>query len=378
MAIPILDLTRQHATIGPELEAAALRVLRSGRFILGPEVDELERELADFTGAGSCVALSSGTDALLAPLMALGVGPGDAVLVPVYSFFATAGVVSRLGAKPVFVDVDPVWNCIDPQAAARAIERQPEIKAVIPVHLYGAPAPMAALQTACAPRSIAIVEDAAQAIGTRIGSQLAGTLGLCGAFSTFPTKNLGGAGDGGFLTTNDAEFGTKIRQLRNHGQSDLYRHETVGGNFRMDALQAAILRVKLPHLEAWNDARRANAQRYRDLFATNGLSDLVRLPQPVGSGTRDAHSYHQFVIHIEGGRRDAVRAHLTSRSIGCAVYYPLPFHLQPCWRGLGYREGAFPVAEAAAQTNLALPIYPELRADEQQQVVAAIAEALLR
>jgi dTDP-4-amino-4,6-dideoxygalactose transaminase len=372
MTIPILDLTRQYAAIGPELEAAALRVLRSGRYILGPEVEQLEAELAAQIGVADCVACSSGTDALLAPLMALGVGPGDAVIVPVYSFFATAGVVTRLGARPLFVDVDPNDHCIDPAGVARALAREPRVRAMIPVHLFGAPAPIGALRELAAARDVPIVEDAAQAIGTRAGGAQAGALGKCGAFSTFPTKNLGGCGDGGFITTREPEFGKLLRQLRNHGQSDAYRHERVGGNFRMDALQAALLRVKLRHLTAWNEARRRNAARYRELFAAAGLLDRVRLPGDAGG----AHTFHQYVLHLPAASRDLVRARLTEQGIGCAVYYPLPFHLQPCWRGLGHREGEFPVAEAAARSNLALPIYPELRPDEQERVVAAIAQAL--
>lgn len=372
MAVPLLDLTRNDPKLQQEIEAAALAVLRSGRFILGPEVEGLEHELATYLGARHVIALSSGTDALLVALMGLGVGPGDEVAVPVYSFFATAGAVSRLGARPVFVDIEPAWKNIDPAALARALERHKKVKAVIPVHLFGAPADMAGLRKVLEPRGIPMIEDAAQAIGTRTEGRMAGTFGLAGAFSTFPSKNLGGPGDGGFLSTNDADFAHRIRQLRNHGQSNAYRHERIGGNFRMDALQAAILRVKLRHLEEFTNRRRENANRYRMLFANAGLGEDVAVPQDVG----DRHTYHQFVLHLAPEQRDAVRAALTQQGIGCAVYYPLPFHLQPCWQGLGYREGDFPVAEAAAKSNLALPIYPELRGDEQRAVVSALADAL--
>jgi dTDP-4-amino-4,6-dideoxygalactose transaminase len=370
--VPLLDLTRQYKLLQAELEAAALGVLRSGKYILGDEVSSLEKELAAYLGCAQVVGLSSGTDALLAPLMALGVQPGDEVVVPVYSFFATAGVVSRLGATPVFVDVEPVWHNLDPQALGKALERHRRVKAIVPVHLYGAPCDMAAITALGKARGIPIVEDACQAIGTRIGGRMAGTLGLCGAFSTFPSKNLGGPGDGGFLATDDEGFAARIRQLRMHGQSDAYRHESVGGNFRLDALQAAILRVKLRHLESWTRSRREHAARYRELFAAAGLERDVRLPADVA----DRHTYHQYVVQLPPARRDAVRQALAERGIGCAVYYPLPFHLQPCWRGLGGREGQFPVAEAAAKSNLALPIFPELTDGEQQQVVAAIAAAL--
>jgi dTDP-4-amino-4,6-dideoxygalactose transaminase len=373
MAVPLLDLTRNDPAFQQELEAAALGVLRSGRFILGPEVEGLEQELATYLGSRHVIALSSGTDALLVALMALGIGPGDEVAVPVYSFFATAGVVSRLNARPVFVDVEPEWKNIDPKALEHVLQRHTKIKAVIPVHLYGAPAAMTALQRLCSARNVPMIEDAAQAIGTRCWGPMAGTIGLAGAFSTFPSKNLGGPGDGGFLCTNDSDFAHRVRQLRNHGQSDAYRHERVGGNFRMDALQAAILRVQLRRLEQLTTKRRENANRYRIVFANAGLGEDVQLPQDVG----DRHTYHQFVVHFEDEpRRDAVRAALVQKQIGCSVYYPLPFHKQPCWQNLGYQDGDFPVAEAAANTNLALPIFPGLTGDEQRAVVDAIAQVL--
>ena len=372
MAVPLLDLTRQYQHLQHDLEAAVLGVMRSCRFIHGPEVEGLERELAAYLGCKDVVGLSSGTDALLAPLMALGVGKGDEVLVPVYSFFATAGVVSRLGATPVFVDVEPRFHNLDPVALKAALERHPKAKAVIVVHLFGAPADMPAIRAVVDPRGIPIIEDCAQAIGTRRNGRHVGADGLCSAWSTFPSKNLGGAGDGGFLGTDDVEFGKRIRQLRNHGQSELYFDQTVGGNFRLDALQAAVLRVKLKHVDAFNERRRANAAKYRALVAEAGIEKFVQLPEDVA----DRHTYHQFVTHLRGVDRDTVKQHLTERGVGCAVYYPLPFHLQPCFADLGWRKGEFPVAEAASKTNLALPIFPELTDAEIHEVVRVLAEAV--
>ena len=367
MAVPLLELTRQYQQIQDEVEAAALGVLRSGRYILGSEVEALEQELCEYTGAKHVVGLSSGTDALLAALMALGIGPGDRVAVPVYSFFATAAEVSRLGARPVFVDIEPTWGNMSVEALRRALDADGDIAAVIFVHLYGAGQGIEAVAALAAERGIPLVEDTAQAIGTRSNGAHAGTTGICGCFSTFPSKNLGAAGDGGFLTTNDGEFAEKIRYCRNHGQTDAYRHAFVGGNFRLDALQAAILRVKLRHLEDWTGKRRHNASRYRELLVDVPLT----LPTDI-----DRHSYHQFVIHTEPGARDPLLSALRGRDIGCAVYYPLPFHSQPCFAELGYRDGEFPVAERAAATNLALPVFPELRGDELEQVVTEIHAAM--
>lgn len=371
MPVPLFDLTRQYAELGPELEAAALAVLRSGRYVLGSEVEALERELGEYLGVKHVIGMSSGTDALLAALMVLGVGPGDEVLVPVYSFFATAGVVARLGARPVFVDIEPTWQNLDVEHTARVLETHPRIKAAIVVHLYGAGADMAALRPLFAARGIPLIEDAAQAIGTRIDGAYAGTLGAIGCFSTFPTKNLGGCGDGGFATTDDDELAAQLRCCRNHGQTDLYRHTFVGGCFRLDAMQAALLRVKLRHVERFNEARRANAARYRTLFAEHRL-DAIRLPADIP----DRHVYHQFVTHLPAVRRDEVRAQLAERGIGSSVYYPLTLRQQPCFAYLHTSDDDFPVATEAARTNLALPIFPELRDDELRAVVAALARAL--
>ncbi|MEZ5966377.1 MAG: DegT/DnrJ/EryC1/StrS family aminotransferase [Planctomycetota bacterium] len=371
MAVPLLDLTRQYTRLQQDIEEAALRVLRSGRYILGPENAGLEQELSAYVGVDHTVALSSGTDALLAALMALDVGPGDKVALPVYTFFATAGVVARLGAQPVFVDVEPRFLTMDPKGLEAAIEQHPDIKAAIVVHLFGAVADMRALDAILAPRGIPLVEDACQAIGSHHDGTKAGAFGVCGCFSTFPSKNLGGPGDGGFLTARDAAFATRVRQLRNHGQSDTYRHERVGGNFRLDELQCAVLRVKLRHIDAMNAERRANAARYRALFADEGVHAIVRVPED-----QPGHTYHQYVTHLRGVPRDRVRKTLTDQGIGCAVYYPIPLHEQPCFAHLGYAAGDFPVAEEAARTNLALPIYPELREDEAGQVAAAMASAV--
>jgi len=371
MAVPLLDLTRQFAEIQAELESATLEVLRSGRYVLGPEVEALEQELASYLGAKHVIGLSSGTDALLAALMAHGVGPGDRVLLPVYSFFATAGTVARLGARPVFVDIEPTHNnaCLDQLSAA--LQREQNVKAAIFVHLYGSAEGVGPAARLLGDAGVPLIEDAAQAIGTRVDGVFAGTVGSCGCFSTFPTKNLGGAGDGGFLSTDDEELAQTIRRLRNHGQVDAYHHASVGGNFRLDAMQAALLRVKLRHLESWTERRRANAAMYRELFERK-LGGAVEVPTDVP----DRHTYHQFVIHMDARRRDDVLGSLRERNVGCNVYYPLPFHRQPCFEDLGHAEGDFPVAELKSHTNLALPIFPELRPDEIEEVVDAIADAL--
>jgi dTDP-4-amino-4,6-dideoxygalactose transaminase len=343
------------------------RVCDSQRFILGPEVEALERELADFVEVDHAVAVSSGTDALLAVLMALGVGPGTEVVTPTYSFFASAGSVSRLGATPVFVDIDPVTFNADPDALARALS--PRTKAILPVHLFGLCADMDAILEVGRKAGVPVIEDAAQAMGARAHGRFAGSFGLAGCFSFFPSKNLGAFGDGGLITTNDASLAEDLKRLRNHGAGAEYIHGRIGGNFRLDALQAAVLRVKLPHLADWSDARRRNADRYRALFAEFDLSEAVELPvEPPGF----THIYNQFVIR--GPRRDALRAALTARQIGTSIYYPVPFHRQACFASLGRASDVFPVADRAAETSLALPIYGELTADAQRYVVSAIAE----
>jgi dTDP-4-amino-4,6-dideoxygalactose transaminase len=366
MTVPLLDLQAQYAPIRGEILAAITRVCDSQRFILGPEVEALERELAADLGVAHAIAVSSGTDALLAVLMALGVGPGDEVITPTYSFFATAGCVRRLGATPVFVDVDETTFNVEAGAIERAIT--PRTRAILPVHLFGLCADMPPMLEVARRAGVPIVEDAAQAIGAACGGAPAGSLGAAGCFSFFPSKNLGAFGDGGLVTTNDASLAREIVLLRNHGAEPKYFHSRIGGNFRLDALQAAVLRVKAPHLRAWTDARRRNADRYRALFQACRLDAIVRLPiEPAGR----RHIYNQFVIC--GPRRDALRAHLTSRGIGTEIYYPVPFHRQACFAGLAPAD-AFPVADRLAETSLALPVYGELTADQQRHVVASIAE----
>ena len=367
--VPLLDLQAEYAPLRAEILAAVVRVCDAQQFILGPEVEQLESALAQRIGVRHAIGVSSGTDALLVSLMALDIGPGDEVITPTFSFVATAGSVARLGATPVFVDVDPMTMMIDASHVRRAIT--PRTKAIVPVHLFGLCADMEPLIELARSRDIAIVEDAAQALGATVHGRQAGTLGRAGCFSFFPTKNLGAFGDAGLVTTNDAALGAKIRLLRNHGASPKYHHALLGGNFRLDALQAAVLRVKLPHLDAWNDRRRQNAAVYGELFAAAGLTARITLPrdQPARH-----HIYHQYVVRVPD--RDRVRAHLDARGVGTEVYYPVPFHRQPCFAAVVPDPGVFPHADAAAREVLALPIYPGLTRDQQQHVVACIAEAV--
>jgi len=367
--VPLLDLQAQYAPLRQPLLDAVTRVCDSQRFIMGPEVEGLESELAAMLGVSHAIGVSSGTDALIAALMALDVGPGDEVVTSTYSFFATAGSIARLGATPVLVDIDPETFNLDPAQVANAITTR--TKAIVPVHLYGQSADMQALLSAASRSSIPLVEDAAQAIGTRYQDRMVGGIGAIGCFSFFPSKNLGAFGDGGLLTTNDRGHADRLRMLRNHGMEPKYFHKLVGGNFRLDALQAAVLRIKLPHLAQWTEGRRRNAARYRQLFADAGLLDRVTLPVERGDGY---HIYNQFVIRVE--RRDALLQHLSANGVGTEIYYPVPFHLQECFASLGHARGAFPHAEAAAATSLALPIYAELSADQQAYVVDQIAAFL--
>ncbi|MFC2144161.1 DegT/DnrJ/EryC1/StrS family aminotransferase [Acidobacteriota bacterium] len=365
MPVPLLDLTRQYEPIREEIRQAIDRVCDSQRFILGAEVDDFERESAAALETLHAVGVSSGTDALLVVLMASGVGQGDEVVLPTFTFFATAGVVSRLGATPVFVDVDPVDYCMDPDHLAASISDR--TRAIIPVHLFGQAADMDRIMEAAG--DVPVIEDCAQAWGADFDGTRVGSIGAMGAFSFFPSKNLGCFGDGGLVTTDDAQLDRSLRELRVHGQSGPYQHPVVGGNFRIDALQAAILRVKLAHVGAWIEGRRANAERYRRLFTDAGLEQIVDLPKAVaGRG----HTFNQYVVRVS--RRDELRAFLTDRGIGAAVYYPLPLHLQPCFEYLGYEEGDFPVAERASREVLALPVFPELVESEQEEVVLAIEE----
>ena len=371
MQVPMLDLQAQYRPIRDAIVDVVTRVCDSQRFIMGPEVEGMERELAAYLGVGHAVGVSSGTDALLLAMMALGIGPGDEVITSTYSFFATAGCVARLGARPVFVDIDPVTYNIDPAAAAAAVT--PRTRAIIPVHLYGQSADLDPLLDIATRAGVPLIEDAAQAIGATYKGRMVGGFGRTGCFSFFPSKNLGAFGDGGLVTTGDEALAASLRRLRVHGADRQYYHQVIGGNFRLDALQAAVLRVKLPHLAAWTEARRRNAERYGAMFAEAGLTDRVTLP---AAAPDRYHIYNQYIVRLP--HRDAVKAHLESRHVGCAIYYPVPFHEQDCFAYLGYRAGQFPHAERAAGETLALPVYGELSADQQRYVVSAVAEALNR
>ncbi len=367
LAVPLLDLNAQYRPLRRAILDAMTRVADSQQFILGPEVEAFEREAASRLEVAHAVAVSSGTDALTVALMALGVGPGAEVVTPTYSFFATAGSVARLGATPVFVDVDPTTLNLDPARLGAALS--PRTRAIIPVHLFGLSADLDPILALAREAGVPVVEDAAQAIGSRYHGQLVGGFGAAGCFSFFPSKNLGAFGDGGLVTTNDASLAREIRLLRNHGAEPKYVHARIGGNFRMDALQAAVLRVKLPHLETWTANRRRNADRYRRLIDEHGLAGRLQLPvEPPGF----THIYNQFVVR--GEERDGLRAHLTSRQIGTEIYYPVPFHRQPCFATLGRGSDVFPVADRAAATSLALPIFGELTLAQQRHVVRSIAE----
>ena len=364
VTVPLLDLKAQYTPLRQALLDAVTRVCDSQRYIGGPEVEGLERELCATLNYPHAIGLSSGTDAVLAALMALDIGPGDEVITPTYSFFATAGCVVRVGAKPVLVDSEPDTFNIDTKAAIAAIT--PRTKAIIPVHLFGQAAEMAPIMDAANARGVAVIEDAAQAIGCAYRGQAVGTIGAVGCFSFFPSKNLGAFGDAGFVSATDAAIAKKLRLIRTHGMEPKYYHHLVGANFRIDAVQAAVLRVKLPHLAGWTAGRQRNAARYRALFAEAAVCD-VKLPVEAPDRT---HIYNQFVIRVP--KRDQLKAHLDKQGIGTEIYYPVPFHLQDCFKDLGYRPGAFPVAEAQANDSLALPIYPELAEAQQAEVVNAI------
>ncbi len=363
--IPLLDLQAQYSTIRREIHQAIEGVLNSQHFILGPEVEALEQEIAHFCKARFAIGVSSGTDALLASLMVIGVGPGDEVVTTAYSFFATAGVIARLGARPVFADIDPkTFNC-DGSAIVKKIT--PRTKAIMPVHLFGQMAEIDSLTEAARGRGIRIIEDAAQAIGASSNGKIAGTVGNMGCFSFFPSKNLGAYGDGGMVITNDPLLADALRVIRVHGGKPKYHHRVVGGNFRLDALQAAILRVKLKYLSEWSARRRDNASRYRQLFQEAALSSHVGLPED-----SPGHIYNQFVIRAPD--RDRLRSFLHEKGVETEIYYPIPLHLQDCFAELGYRNGDFPHAETAARDSLALPIYPELTAEQQRYLVEQIKE----
>lgn len=382
--VPLLDLQAQYNTVRAQVEAAILRVAQSQHCILGPEVAAMEEELAHYLGVRYAIGVSSGTDALLMAFMALGIGANHEVIVPDFSFFATAGCVSRLGATPVFVDVEPRGFTISPAAVEQAIT--PRTKAIVPVHMFGQSANMDALMAIGERYGIPIVEDAAQAIGTQVaGGRRVGTMGLMGCFSFYPTKNLGAFGDAGLITTNNEDLAKHLVQLRNHGMEPRYYHRFIGGNFRIDAMQAAVLRVKLPHLEGWHAARRANVQSYRELFAEAGIvgnwvgaeveSNGVGLPHCLYEGAAENHHiYNQFTIRV--ANRDNVRSYLQDHGIGTEVYYPVPFHKQECFSNLESASATFPITDALCKTVLSLPVYPELSRSQIQEVVETVAAAM--
>lgn len=368
MKVPLLDLSEQNQKLRPEIEAALGRVLDTNGFILGGEVKALEDELASYCGTKYAIGCASGSDALLLAFMALDIGPGDEVITTPYSFFATVSAITRLGAKPVFVDIEPdTFNLDVSQIESKITGRT---KAIQPVHLYGQCADMAALNAIAAKHRIPVVEDAAQAIGAEECSTRAGALGAIGCFSFYPSKNLGGMGDGGFITTNDDELADKLFALRVHGSKERYYHKWVGLNSRLDGFQGAVLRVKLPHLDAWSDQRKQNADSYRELFLNAGLAEQVILPFERPNGR---HIYNQFVVRVPG-RRDELRDFLTRNEIGTDIYYPVPLHLQECFEYLGYSEGSLPESEIAAKESMALPIFPELRPEQQEFVVEKVNE----
>ncbi len=366
MNVPLLDLRAQHATIRDAVLERVLAVVEGQQFILGRPVEDLEARIAALSRTTHAVGLASGTDALLLALKALDVRPGDEVITSPFTFFASAGAIHNAGARPVFADVDPATYNINPEAVAAAIT--PRTRAIVPVHLFGQMAALERLLPLAERHGLTIVEDAAQAIGARRriaeAWRVAGELGRAAALSFFPSKNLGAWGDAGMLVTSDGVLADRVRRLRTHGGLRMYHHDEVGFNSRLDTLQAAVLLAKLPHLEAWSAARRRHAAWY-----TEALSGTPGLRTPAVDSANE-HIFHQYVIESDG--RDALRAQLKAAGIGCAVYYPVPLHLQPCFAYLGYREGAFPVAEAAARRVLALPVYPELTPDQRAAVVAAI------
>jgi len=391
MNVNLLDLKAQNGALEPELQEAFLRVLRSGHFILGPEVDRFERALAEFTGAKHALGVSSGTDAILVALMALGLGPGDEVLCPSFTFFATAGCVARAGAKPVFVDSCPVCFNLDLRDAARRIT--PRTKAILPVHLFGQAAEMDGVLDLARRHGLRVIEDAAQAMGATYRGKQAGTMGDFGTVSFFPTKNLGALGDAGALLTNDTALFERAKILRMHGMEPKYYHPVVGGNFRLDALQAAMLAVKLPHFNGYTAARRRNAALYTERLselpgvevaragdcgcATGEIVEIsARLILPVAYA-HNGPIWNQYTLRVIGaGRRDALRAHMTARGVGSEIYYPLPLHEQACFASLGYKPEDLPWAHRLAGEVISLPIYPEIPAEQIEQVCAVIAEFL--
>ena len=375
MKVPLLDLKLQYSGIKNEIKLAIEEVLDSQYFILGPKVEKLENEISRYCNVKYAVGVSSGTDALLISLMAIEIKPDDIVITTPYSFFATAGVIVRLGAKPLFVDIDPNNYNLDPNKLEEVIKKQPKYKSkcIIPVHLYGQCADMESILTLAGEYDIKTIEDAAQSIGAKYKEKSAGTMGDMGCFSFFPSKNLGCFGDGGMVITNNDNLAEKLKILRVHGSKPKYYHSLVGGNFRLDALQAAVLIVKLKYLADWTKKRQQNASTYNQLFEKNKLVGLVQSPFV---SPENFHIYNQYVIRVQ--RRDELQKFLKEQGIGTEIYYPVPFHLQPCFSYLGHREGDFPEAEKASKETLALPIYPELTFEQQEYVVMKIKEFYLK
>ncbi len=366
--VPFIDLVPQFNAMSSEIMAAVEKVFTEQKFILGDEVTELEREIAEYCDARFAIGCNSGTDALIIALQALGIGEGDEVITTPFSFFATASSICRAGATPVFVDIDPVTFNLDPQAVEDAIT--PRTRAIMPVHLFGQCCDMESLWRIAQKHDLEIVEDACQAIGAEYQGRRAGVLGSVACFSFFPTKNLGGAGDGGMMTTDDPELAKRLKCLRVHGDVGQYEHIEVGMNSRLDALQAAVLRVKLRQLDTWSDLRQQNADRYGEKFREAGILETIVLPK---IAPQRRHVFNQYCIRVRNGHRDGLMQQLKSRKIGCAVYYPKPLHLQQCFKSLGYRTGQFPESEAASRDILALPSYPELPTNDQSRIVDAVA-----
>ncbi|HEX8800042.1 MAG TPA: DegT/DnrJ/EryC1/StrS family aminotransferase [Terriglobales bacterium] len=381
--VPMLDLKRQYESIKDDVAGAIERVLTTQHFIGGTELEAFERESADYLGARDCVGCASGTDALWLALSAAGVQPGDRVVTPPFTFFASASSITRCGATPVFADIDPATFNLDPAAVEKFLNDSPSVRAIMPVHLYGQCADMDAFASIAKEHGVAIIEDAAQAFGASWRGRKAGTLGKAAAFSFYPTKNLSAYGDGGAVSTDDPELASHVRRLRNHGSRQRYYHEEIGWNSRLDAIQAAILRVKLKHIDRWNQQRRVIRAKYDTFFRDAGLvkgnAVIVDTQAPIAllhTRPEAFHSRHQYVVRAH--RRNELGAFLTNRAIGTEIYYPVPLHLQQSFAYLGYKPGDLPESERAAKESLALPIFPELRDDEQQRVVAAIAEFYTR
>jgi len=367
--IPLIDLPAQYATIRDDVRAAVNRVFESQHFVLSAEVTALEEEIARYCQTEFAVGCASGSDALLLALMTLGIGESDEVVTTPFTFFATASAVTRLGARPVFVDIDERTFNIDPKLVEKAIT--PRTKAIIPVHMYGQCADMEPLSKISGQTGIPLIEDAAQAIGAEDRGRRAGSMGAIGCLSFYPSKNLGGAGDGGMLVTNNPELAQRLQTLHVHGENRKYHHQSIGINSRLDALQAVVLRVKLPYLEDWISGRQDKAAKYERLFADAGLTEKIKTPY---ARSDSRHVFHLFVIRVRDGRRDDLRSHLQAQEIGCDIYYPVPLHLQECFAYLNYRKGDLPVAERASTETLALPVYPELTDEQQERVVQAVTD----